>query len=841
MSLPPHDAELRDEYSCRCRNITISAYDIANNTSSPNYERVLVGDTGIRIIHHYLTLRTRDRAEQSPSSTDKLIQHLALSCLACKTNAYRVSQEINPGSEAREGPIVLSEDWIEQETLRSKNGWVEVFLGPDGCLKGADTIRKYFQSMQLSDTFSIVVLSQPSITEAPISADPITCPQQWTDASSEDSPNSSVAIPSTILPVLPPLFPPPPFSPSHPVFLSLSANAIRKSEELREKAELEAKLFIKAQLARIKEAETSLRSEVECIWKVYRVGWKEVLSRANEEHSRTTAGSQLPVRSGIPMSIRDFSPIVPSRPEADGIDSTSPTNNPPAQSSSLLSASFSQSGRHFARTSLSTALETTSPQTLPRPSTFSSQAGEVEPINADRSSLVSTGERGEILSSAFKRNMDTNVDIASSVKWAQGEEEMRRRFGDRDGQLDERARKRASKDLGIGPVDTAQHIVTKEENQPVPSEMSVSVHRGEGSSEVTKRRKRKVTFDVNPEATAARPAAPKKNSFITEGKYLLELFDLDDFTEPSPPSKPAQLQPVIRTPSYKMRRNAAASESLASQAMSLPAPSGMPPLNGTSNQIGGPSKRSILRSVPDSLSLLSASVPMSERVPAGRVIHDPPVPQTTTNNQPQPTAERTPSPVSETAVDPLAQAHMMTLLAASAPSHRHAWKDGGKAWEIFNQRTHQHRRAKGAIAEEENEDSSSSLDEESEDDVPTDLWRNPSRFASSLPVQIRPLARFQPTLEPKTSLAEKQGVLVPPLNETKAKPDSAAAIRKAVYDERDRSRSIDPGPALDFNDGVEDEEAIDASDLDRGRQRALSILQARSVVPEAGMWRSMAS
>ena len=63
-----------------------------------------------------------------------------------------------------------------------------------------------------------------------------------------------------------------------------------------------------------------------------------------------------------------------------------------------------------------------------------------------------------------------------------------------------------------------------------------------------------------------------------------------------------------------------------------------------------------------------------------------------------------------------------------------------------------------------------------------------------------------------------------------------------MYAERDRMRSIDPGPTLDFNeqDDMEDDVSQDAGDGERGRRHALNILQARSVVPEAGMWRSMA-
>lgn len=113
-------------------------------------------------------------------------------------------------------------------------------------------------------------------------------------------------------------------------------------------------------------------------------------------------------------------------------------------------------------------------------------------------------------------------------------------------------------------------------------------------------------------------------------------------------------------------------------------------------------------------------------------------------------------------------------------------------------------------------------------------------------MQIRPLAQYHSKLQPKTSLTDKEGVLVPPLLVQNSRLHSATAIRKAMYAERDRIRSIDPGPTLDFNeeDEVEDEAVspdVDDKDGDRGRRHALSILQARSVIPEAGMWRSMTS
>jgi hypothetical protein len=76
---------------------------------------------------------------------------------------------------------------------------------------------------------------------------------------------------------------------------------------------------------------------------------------------------------------------------------------------------------------------------------------------------------------------------------------------------------------------------------------------------------------------------------------------------------------------------------------------------------------------------------------------------------------------------------------------------------------------------------------------------------------------------------------------------SSVAIRKAAYAERDRKRGTDPGD-FDFIDNGDDgnessvgEDGLSARDAgDRARQHAFRILKARSELPEAGMWRSLA-
>jgi hypothetical protein len=93
--------------------------------------------------------------------------------------------------------------------------------------------------------------------------------------------------------------------------------------------------------------------------------------------------------------------------------------------------------------------------------------------------------------------------------------------------------------------------------------------------------------------------------------------------------------------------------------------------------------------------------------------------------------------------------------------------------------------------------------------------------------------------EPKTSLADRPGMRVPKLR-TAGMP-SSVAIRKANYAARDRQKGTDPG-AFDFvsddTDEEEDDSVVEASE--RARQQAFNILKARSELPAAGMWRSLA-
>lgn len=106
-----------------------------------------------------------------------------------------------------------------------------------------------------------------------------------------------------------------------------------------------------------------------------------------------------------------------------------------------------------------------------------------------------------------------------------------------------------------------------------------------------------------------------------------------------------------------------------------------------------------------------------------------------------------------------------------------------------------------------------------------------------------PLGQKSFGFQMKTSLSDRPGLLVPGV--PAGDRSSSEASKKAAYAERYRGREIDPG-AMDFDSPPVDEDDDEGDDIagemteGRGRQRALRILQARSELPEAGMWRSLA-
>lgn len=216
-----------------------------------------------------------------------------------------------------------------------------------------------------------------------------------------------------------------------------------------------------------------------------------------------------------------------------------------------------------------------------------------------------------------------------------------------------------------------------------------------------------------------------------------------------------------------------------------------------------------------------------------------------------------PNPPGEQEVDSVDEKdeEILKLVAAHTPSHRSAWKRNGRGWKTFLSRHHV-RGASGGLIDENQDDSERTPNDTDESDwdvmhgmSPGFLHARhavsrPAGFPASLPITIGPLLHRREPLslasyQPNTSSQERASVL-----RVDGRPISSASLRRASYAERDQTRHLDPG-ALDFTTEIEDEEESDSdrpnvADETRSRHRALKILEARSKIPAAGMWRSLA-
>jgi len=436
----------------------------------------------------------------------------------------------------------------------------------------------------------------------------------------------------------------------------------------------------------------------------------------------------------------------------------------------------------------------------------------------------------------FKRNINDTINTAASYRYfIDLEEEVVRH---REHQV-QNERKQEEPDQnqagGSSHVAESSNDAQKHKKQP-PGSRSDAEHAdtiSRGREKV--KGKRKVTFDVEPDVvTIKREVNVEKEDDNDPDKQdaremIFELEDLDQEANETPVDSKSSLplveQPAQPTRIRKRRLSTELSGSFSSlRPASLPAPSHIrPPKSPHGADSSSPA---IILSLPRHL-----SSPKEGQSPGS-------VPNSPTKQSGEKQGSANPRDV-----------EILRLVAANMPSHRGAWKPNSKAWQTFVRRQDSRDHAENGYIleegeEENNGDGSGSavVRDSSSSTNDGDDARNGSDapFIGSLPIPIklprRPQVLSLASYRPQTSIPEQPVV-------DSAPNTSTTALRKAAYAERDRSRSIDPG-ALDFEEDEEKDHHIvdDATDAgDRGRNRALKILQAGSEVPEAGMWRSLAS
>ena len=149
------------------------------------------------------------------------------------------------------------------------------------------------------------------------------------------------------LPELPPLFLPPPFTPSNAVFSHFSALATEQSQKLRDEAEEYIAQITEQKVAEVRKAEAALKQEVNIVWSRFRDSlrlYEPPKASLNRRRSTSVSGhahSMSNTNQGTSASVRITSFV----PTPNSSTRTSPTRAPPVPSA--LSASLRTTGMHY--------------------------------------------------------------------------------------------------------------------------------------------------------------------------------------------------------------------------------------------------------------------------------------------------------------------------------------------------------------------------------------------------------------------------------------------------------------------------------------------------------------
>ncbi|KAF5333364.1 hypothetical protein D9611_002672 [Ephemerocybe angulata] len=866
-------------YACKCLNIRIEASTSSTappeSVNDPAYSQVYVGDNGIAVKHTQLTLRSRQRVAHIPES-NRYSRYTTLTCLVCDLPVYRIFQVVPADAEGKDGPILPADDWVEKETMKSPTGWIEV---NKECLTG-DAIIHTETDSSYSSLLALVVPPLPPM--------PIVPPEKVSPSTSEE-PSAAPETPSYLSHIRA-LFPPPPFTPSHPAFLHLASLAEKQSQERREAAEQFIAELIQQKRDEIEAADTTLRQEVEAVWRKFRESIRKVHGDHHAAHtprsmtrrsssmsrerdsSRTRFARGSSPSYGTPIAIRDF---VPVSVQGQGRQSHSPPPRP--SQPSALSASIATSTFYHPR-----ALRSPSPD-RPRGSPDSTSSKTLS-TRSGSATLVQPATTEGVNVLHFRRNVDDTINTQATYRFFVIEEEMakdrerRQQPGKTNGSTSDNnqgtkpttqattspSKATGQSDIGAQATETEVPAPPAKEDTKSASKDPPIPSRGRDP-----KGKRKVTFDVEPDVvtleteeteTEVAPAAPMEQQDQPDTIFELEDLDGDKLSSP----RPAHALPLLEQPAISRPKRPASSK---------------PKMKGLPESFAGlrpaslpnPSHIRAMRSPPgvDVSRSMMLSLPPAQSSPLRRGMK--------VNGA---TSTRGDGKEKDTTGE-------LRRVAASPVDHQGTWSADGQTWRPFSRG---HSVTSSVILEENEADnveaagdaypttgsagtprgeggstqktqeirSSGSGRENSNDDgenSPYGAGTSTAGVPGSLPVHIHlrnkprealSLASYQPT----HAMPEAEASTDVPVKPN-GKPLSSSAIRKAMYAERDRTRLVDPGLESMIEEDEEDESEVEneeeAARLEallsttRGRRRALKILQAANQLPEAGMWRSLAS
>ncbi|KAF9651124.1 hypothetical protein BDM02DRAFT_977785 [Thelephora ganbajun] len=634
-------------YACKCLNVRI--YSQPNpKTASPSvdddYIPTCVDDDGIVIQHSQLTLRMRSKAVPDSKDPSKTIRYMSLICLNCQSPVYRVSRSSTLSGEERPGPVIPTEEWVEKDVLKASTGKVEVHKG---CLT-REAVLQEETNPSYSRIFHIVLPSDSA------TAEPMTPIPQL-------APEAVPPEPKAHLPTLPPLFLPPPFTPSHPAFSYLSSIANAESEAIRDAAEEYLARVTQEKLAEISARETRLRQQTESLWSQFRQGLEQFGGdkKDHQGHGRKESGkwnghgnSPSP---GALVTINDFVPTPAVHQRLSGGDLT--------PKASALSASLATSGFHHPRERASQNLPSS-----PRPSALSETV--TSPDTASSTTLtdyIELDETNDILE-PFRRDMSDSKDLATSllVLNLEAEIERRRRAARPETAPESSAQGAQQPDTTVTEVTQSNKDTTRVVNgversptqspQPNPDRTASET---ELTSPKAKKGKRKVTFDVQPDVVTIKRDVTKEQEADqidarANGQAEVTIFDLEEDTNRSP-SKKETASLLLLEPSQAPRQK-------------------FHQRSRSSNGSGSGLPRSL-----SSLRPISLPSPSSSRLVT---------PSESTATSPK--EESAPDSVASSSEStnpyfpPSEDDAMLKLVAAYTPSHRGLWdKDNGKVLRVI--------------------------------------------------------------------------------------------------------------------------------------------------------------
>ena len=303
---------------------------------------------------------------------------------------------------------------------------------------------------------------------------------------------------------------PPPYTPSHPIYLHLAKVAKSLSDAARIEAEVNVAKFAQEQLNRVEERENELKVQLDQLWMNAREGLRKA------EHVRDTSGPLLARRlssasqsGGLPSSLSHSATIIREfRPSTYHVHRME--NHVRAPASSALSASLATSAFHGPR-SLQERVSVASTDRRGE-----QLAGNEPPISqspppyaSKPSSLASSSSTS--LNAGFSaskprslaRNMNTNQDTSVTYRYYVIEEQERERAKAKA--LNSSSAKKQESD-GV-PQDGEGIQPTKGEAKTETSQlMQESGHQTVGVVDTAAekdqglgKKSRKVTFDVKPD------------------------------------------------------------------------------------------------------------------------------------------------------------------------------------------------------------------------------------------------------------------------------------------------------------------------------------------------------